>query len=293
MNSTSSVPKKKPSEIIVRIGALLHRGESCHYERVEYTSEYSCPSHSHDFFEIFWVKSGAIKHDLNGNERELNIGDLVVIQPSDRHSFRVECGDRCLIVSVAVSCETWATMRHRYGRDNEFWKSERKNYQCSPPDLDEIELATTELVSGRRSMGTIERFLLNLSYIATRPHTDQTNHSMPYWLADACSKISQTRNFEGGAQAFVQLAGRSPEHVSRMAKKLLGKTPTALVNEARMAYAMRELEATHKGIFEIALDCGFQNLSYFYKVFQASTGMTPRHYRSRRQLGIVQFKGDR
>jgi AraC family cel operon transcriptional repressor len=32
-------------------------------------------------------------------------------------------------------------------------------------------------------------------------------------------------------------------------------------------------------ILDIALDCGIGNLSHFYSLFRAETGMTPRAYR--------------
>ena len=56
-------------------------------------------------------------------------------------------------------------------------------------------------------------------------------------------------------------------------------TPTAYVNNIRMTYAMRQLEMGSHEIIQIALDCGITNLSHFYSLFRARTGMTPRAYR--------------
>jgi AraC family cel operon transcriptional repressor len=67
--------------------------------------------------------------------------------------------------------------------------------------------------------------------------------------------------------------------VARCARHHLGTTPTDYVNGIRMTYAMWQLEMADRGILDIALDCGIENLSHFYNLFRAQTGTTPRHYR--------------
>ena len=54
------------------------------------------------------------------------------------------------------------------------------------------------------------------------------------------------------------------------------------VNQVRIRNAARMLtEETDKTILEIALDCGFGNISYFNRIFRRLNGMTPKEYRKR------------
>ena len=103
---------------------------------------------------------------------------------------------------------------------------------------------------------------------------------LPDWLQEACLRIQEPDHFTRGVPAFVALCGRSHEHVSRLCRSLLGKTPTQLVNDARLARAAVELRTTAPSITDIALDCGFEDPGSFYKLFKARFGTTPRRYRS-------------
>ena len=82
-----------------------------------------------------------------------------------------------------------------------------------------------------------------------------------------------------GVRALFELAGRTPEHVARTLKKHTGKTPTDLVNEARMAYASGQLQTTTREILDIAMESGFSSLSHFYALFRRTFGLSPHRYR--------------
>jgi AraC-like DNA-binding protein len=62
-------------------------------------------------------------------------------------------------------------------------------------------------------------------------------------------------------------------------RRHLGMTGTEFVNEARLQHAARELRLSDRPIAEIALDCGYDNLGYFYRRFKARFGRPPRQYR--------------
>jgi AraC family cel operon transcriptional repressor len=102
---------------------------------------------------------------------------------------------------------------------------------------------------------------------------------MPAWLALACREIQRFENFSQGTEAFTRLAGRSPAHVARAARRYLSRTPTDLVNAARIRWAAEQLAATDRSILDIALDCGLENLGHFYKRFHAARGTSPHQYR--------------
>ena len=51
------------------------------------------------------------------------------------------------------------------------------------------------------------------------------------------------------------------------------------INQYRMEIAAGRLAAGRESVTDIALDTGFNNLSYFNRVFRRSFGMTPRAYR--------------
>ena len=61
--------------------------------------------------------------------------------------------------------------------------------------------------------------------------------------------------------------------------KYIGQTPNAYLIQYRIGKSGEMLRETNMSILEIALNCGFQNPSYFTQVFHKNIGVTPREYR--------------
>lgn len=73
----------------------------------------------------------------------------------------------------------------------------------------------------------------------------------------------------------------SQTHFFRSFKNELGISPVDFINNERIAAAKNFLENTTKSIAEICYACGFNNISYFNKVFKKATNLTPSEYRQR------------
>lgn len=71
----------------------------------------------------------------------------------------------------------------------------------------------------------------------------------------------------------------SPSHFSRLMKEKFGRSFTEVLNQMRIDKSKELLMRTDKSIVQICLECGFNDQSYFTKVFQRYTGRTPREYR--------------
>lgn len=80
-------------------------------------------------------------------------------------------------------------------------------------------------------------------------------------------------------EEMAEVSGLSRYHFSREFKKYTGMTPMAYYTEMRVKKAIRMLQAENKTIKEIAFECGYDNLSYFGKIFRKSTGMSPAGFR--------------
>ncbi len=65
----------------------------------------------------------------------------------------------------------------------------------------------------------------------------------------------------------------------RLIKKRTGRTFIDSLNEIRLGHASRYLIDTSETISEISFKCGFNNLSYFNRVFRKKNGCTPTDFR--------------
>ena len=80
-------------------------------------------------------------------------------------------------------------------------------------------------------------------------------------------------------QTLLKLSNMSRPTFARQFKEHAGRTVSEFVNELRLQAACRELLETDKSILAIALDCGFNQISFFNRLFRREKGCSPREYR--------------
>jgi AraC family transcriptional regulator len=74
-------------------------------------------------------------------------------------------------------------------------------------------------------------------------------------------------------------AGVSPYHFLRTFERLTGVTPHQYILRARLRQAALALTSREDTILDIALQCGFGDVSNFNRTFRAEFGRSPRAYR--------------
>jgi transcriptional regulator GlxA family with amidase domain len=73
------------------------------------------------------------------------------------------------------------------------------------------------------------------------------------------------------------------EHLCRVFKQEMGQTIIQYLQNLRISRArIFLLQYPEKRVVEIAQMCGFENPSYFGKIFKEEVGMTPDHFRKYR-----------
>ncbi len=82
-------------------------------------------------------------------------------------------------------------------------------------------------------------------------------------------------------QDAAALTGYSEAHFMRIFKNETGQTFVHFLTEYRLAAASYYLKETNDSISNIAMTCGFENLSYFIRTFKKKYGSSPREFRKR------------
>ena len=79
--------------------------------------------------------------------------------------------------------------------------------------------------------------------------------------------------------ALASASGLSPFHFLRVFEQVTGTTPHQYVRRLRLREAAVRLATTDDRVLDLALDCGFGDLSNFIRAFRAEFGASPRAYR--------------
>ncbi|MDR1279212.1 MAG: helix-turn-helix transcriptional regulator [Opitutaceae bacterium] len=273
----------------------LPPGEVCTFARWTYVNpdEDRGEVHSHRFHELFWVESGEGVEWVNGTRRELRPGLLVLVRAEDAHAFSSARkregggggarGGKVCFVNFAFSRDCWRRVRERgAGLAGNYFDRPRfgdRAHLLSTDEMERLRVMSHDLQAGSRDAFTADTFLAGVIALLENRDKKRPASSLPEWLATACEQIRLYPHFNDGTSAFIRLAGRSHEHVSREIRRHLGITPTELVGRARLDHVARLLTTTSRDILDIAYEAGFENMGHFYERFRAFFKTTPRRYR--------------
>lgn len=249
------------------------------------TSGYSAPHH-HDFYEVFIVEEGPIQHHINGRIEILYPDTLVLIHPADYHFFSIKDNTTARFFNLAFD-------------ETQFQQAKALAALCAPSAADE---PMTDKVMLPHELSRLLLRRMKWLRAVTNPtplEVQQTESitlladilvlftvgsgnvdAIPYWLRKACDEMRVLENMVQGIARLVELSGKTQEHLTRSMRKHMGTTPSAYVNAIRLEQAAEELSTTDRPVFEIMLDVGFQNTSYFNKLFKERYHVAPRKYRS-------------
>ncbi len=251
-------------------------------------SQYVMPLHWHRELEIIRVKSGRLTLFLNNMEYILERGDTVFVGPGVLHRGEPEdCVYECLVFDLNMLC------RYSSGRIADLILpliigSAEIERLCPPEDT---ELASTvgglfSAVEGRKDFYQIEVFSLvaktvyllykngHVTLRAASKRSDRQRDTMAelldYIEKNLTSKITLTE--------LSRVSGINEKYLCRFFKEFSGYTPTDYVNRMRVERAVNEMTVGGKSITDAAFDSGFNELSYFSRIFKKYMGLTPREF---------------
>ena len=78
---------------------------------------------------------------------------------------------------------------------------------------------------------------------------------------------------------LARTAHQSPYHFLRTFERITGATPHQYVLRTRLREAARRLKTERGRVLDVALDCGFGDVSNFNRMFRAEFGVSPRVFR--------------
>ena len=267
--------------------SYLSDSDAFHFARKPLAKRFPDRAHDHDFHEVFLIETGRTTHWVNGVSQTLEAGQLVFMRPHDTHAF---CADRktgCQIINVIFRNETADHLKARYrdtirGRFFDAVDTWPETHTLGPARFARAINVAEQLQTAERSLAHIEEFLLVM--INRVAHASSGGGSAtPRWFAEACSAALSPEVFRRGSAGFIDASGRSQEHVCRVCKAQTGYSPSEYINRIRIEHAAMLLRSSEMSISDVSESCGFQNTSYFHRLFRAQILQTPKSYRSQYQ----------
>jgi len=82
------------------------------------------------------------------------------------------------------------------------------------------------------------------------------------------------------------ICNMSPRNFSRRFERATSNTPLEYLQRYRIENAKKMLETPNESIERIAMDCGYEDISFFRKIFRRHVGMTPKEYKQKYGRGL-------
>lgn len=269
--------------IELRHAEILAKGEMVHFARGLLSTARPDPQHSHDFYELFWVQNGCVRHHLPDGPILMFEGEMAVIPPGQLHGVQAK-GDHCLVVSLSIHSRIIDGLMKRHAKQ----LADFQQLQTAKLDsraLADLNGAALKLERSNRGALATEAFLLPVLLSFGSP---QIQVGLPEWLAKAMKDAQDPDVFRNGSSGLVALTGKAHAHVSRTMRAHLGQSPSEFINHVRMTYAARQLVTDTESVQEIAEQCGIPNMAHFHKLFRNKHGITPLKYRQKFQRDVIQ-----
>ncbi|CAI6056027.1 AraC family transcriptional regulator [Cohnella sp. JJ-181] len=147
--------------------------------------------------------------------------------------------------------------------------------------IQRLELAPDPARELRVKAGLLALFadLIDAGQWQARSPTGEGENLAAEGLKQALSYMETNFARKLSLRELAGVAGMSEGHFSRMFKAYMRKTPIEYLNRYRIRYAAGRLASTDLTVSEAALEAGFDNFSYFIKLFRGVYGCTPKAYR--------------
>lgn len=253
--------------------------------KIKASGKWSYKEHDHrGYSELVCATRGEFQHKINGKSYNQKAGEIVFIRERDSHAL---AGEQFSYINVMFS-EDWLLRLEQYidspGLAEALTRpsispraSVPLNDQAKIEQELEVLLAHSSSILGRRFFA---QFLLTVvtQYLAPLKKHDFAEQ-VPEWLQESLVWLSDQRPHYPSLQELVSQSCRCHEHFSREFLRHMGITPSLYLAHLKIERAAEMLLTTNHKLLEICRAAGFENESYFYRLFKKSKGMTPLEFR--------------
>ena len=255
------------------------------------------PKHRHNYVEMVYMCAGTTTHIINGsNELVLKEGDLLFLNQNVYHEI-LPAGEEDLAVNFIILPEFFDRPISMVERENILRDFLISTLAGDTAINDYLYIKTKGIVPvenllenmiwtilGRHPMmDTINQtsmglLLMNLSRFANQIGRSDPQHEEQSLMFSVLDYIEH--HYQNGTLAEISELSHLPTYqVSRMLKKRTGKNFKELLQLRRLQQAAYLLQNTTLSIDKIIVHIGYENSSYFYRVFREKYGCSPSEYR--------------
>lgn len=254
------------------------------------------PAHTREHVELFCMVRGTSLHRIGNTEVELGAGELLLLGQNTPQEL-LPMADDAIAVSFFLKPELFGDLVPFLGTEDTPLRSFILKClgQETPYGYLHFHVAGVKPVQN-----LLENLLLHLleSPDSRRPIPLLTVALLLLQLLEESDKLTMgireqqsvlgvlrylEHNYVGGSLTdAARLLHCDVAWLSREIKRRTGRTYTELLQERRLRQAAWLLTNTRQKVSDIAIAVGYENISYFHRIFQKRFGLSPKKFRDSR-----------
>ena len=255
--------------------------------------------HWHQEFEFLVLTEGKVLFTIEDRKYVMNPGDIVFINSNYLHMAKNICGGVCSFYAIDFSYHVLNEDIHsifskKFIRpilndkylfpefmpvsedEDKCWQKDIRNYLHEIGECPEHELEPFELMIRSRILAIWD--ILDKNCVRAQKDNDiESRYSER--LEPVISYIKENYAYEITLGELAAILPMSEGQFSRVFKQTMKLSPIQYLMRYRILQSCKLLQDTEKKIGEIANLSGFNNISYFNRVFLNTIGCTPKEYR--------------
>lgn len=250
---------------------------------------YVMPLHWHGEFEIDRILSGRFDAYVDNVHYPLQTGDVLMVNCGALHRGEPhDCAYECLVFDVGMLCKSSVSSISRCLRPLiDRTASVRAVYTAADTTMLKTVDALFTVMREQPPFYELQTFSLLFSLFAalyrngdvvgTRPVAGEGRQQQA--MATLLSWIGEHYTERITLAQLAAVCGFNEKYVCRFFRKYTAHSPMEYINQYRIAAACRAMTEQGLTVTEAALQNGFNDLSYFSKIFKREKGQTPQSYR--------------
>jgi AraC family L-rhamnose operon regulatory protein RhaS len=256
------------------------------------------PKHTHNYVEVIYMCKGVTKHIINKDEITLCAGELLFLNQNATQEI-MPAGMDDIAVNFIILPEFFDQALLMIGEEENLIRDfiigcikgeeERVSYlhfrvRDVLPIQNLIENLIWTIKNSQQNKRKINQITMGLIILQLMNHTDKVtvgkNHSEQELMLSVVRFIEE-RYKDGTLLELSEELHYDHYNLSRMIKKMTGKNYTELIQNKRLSQAVYLLANTRLSVEKIGLAVGYDNLSYFHRIFKEKYEVSPKKYRDK------------
>lgn len=249
------------------------------------------PTHRHDHEELLIITHGKPVHYLDYTKEELQSPVIVYVAQGKVHNFIPDIETQGWVIRY----KNELVPHSRFNFYSNFL--DQINYQLSEEYCSTTLNSLCEIMLKEYHEEPVNYQVIKhlLSALLTKLEAD----SKEEYLDNTASNRSQMMTFNSflkilefnymrpeGADYYAEKLNMSARNLNLISQSAFGKSVTEIIETRKLIEARNLLLNSGKSVSEIGYELGYNEKSYFSRVFHKRTGVTPTEYREQMHVDI-------